>query len=275
MAYAYITVPSILNSMTKLMLYLLTTQIAYLCHCYGQAEASLDALIASLDELKPEVVAMAIQDFVPQLLSYLLVVPDHGEVKNMDLISLTKRTLGAASGLLNATSTSDQLMLGLLYIKAIQLMSIASANKPNPYSIGKTVVNRLCDYKALSMLLLSFPAGVASNDVLWYDDKSLKMKQEVFIFDLLELVSNRMDFFLDQGQKQPAVTLASAILNCLASHCDSTSIDEQPRLREAVTKSWIVVVQKDKDYPRKQKLFKHVGQKLLKRNPSLTNVIQL
>ena len=142
-AYAYITVPSILSAVTKLRLYLLTTQVAYLCHCYGQAEASLDALIVSLKELsslsnlKPEVVSVIVQDFVPQLLSYLLVVPDHGEAKNRDLLSLVKKTLGATSDLLNASSPSEQLMLGLLYIKAVQLMSIASRELTYPYSIGK------------------------------------------------------------------------------------------------------------------------------------------
>ena len=97
-------------------------------------------------------------------------------------------------------------------------------------------------------------------------------KQEKFIFDLVKLVMNRVDFFTEHGHRPQASILAFALLNCFACYCDN--LEGQPDLSAVVEKVWDVL-KKDKDYARKEKQRKIVLQKLVKRNPTLAGKLQM
>ena len=54
-AFTYITIPSIRCIRTQLKIYILTAQVAFLCHCYGQGNASVQAAIYLCQQLGPKV----------------------------------------------------------------------------------------------------------------------------------------------------------------------------------------------------------------------------
>ncbi|ODM88588.1 hypothetical protein Ocin01_18094, partial [Orchesella cincta] len=78
-AYAFITIPSLDSIYTQLQLYKLTAEVAYSNQCVSQGDACLKAAITLLSEEmeEMEVGEPLIIDYVSNLLSTLLAVPDH------------------------------------------------------------------------------------------------------------------------------------------------------------------------------------------------------
>lgn len=203
-AFAFITVPSISSLCSRLKLYLLTAQIAYQCHCFGQAEASLQeavSLIQGLSEQKSNnpdtTVAYVSQEFVPNLFAYLLVVPDGNHV------SLIKTVLGAVRNLLSSTSAAkEQLQLALLYIKAIQLLSVANWST-YPYHIN----------------------SVDSNDVLLYGNEEITVQRNNLCGGLVDQVLHRIEYFSEQDMNGTRSQLAWALFQCIVFY--SSVLDEK------------------------------------------------
>ncbi|KAL1470661.1 hypothetical protein MTO96_040306 [Rhipicephalus appendiculatus] len=80
-AYCFITIPSLSSVQSRLELYLLSGQTAYLNQCLSQGDAFLQAAI----ELLPELPAF-VEPEGGSLLSTLLVVPDHPEHEPLRLL---------------------------------------------------------------------------------------------------------------------------------------------------------------------------------------------
>ena len=77
-SFAYITIPSISNHYNQLQAHLLTAQVAYQCHCLGQAEANIEAIILllkSMKENKIDDLSAILNNFIPSFMSFMLVIP--------------------------------------------------------------------------------------------------------------------------------------------------------------------------------------------------------
>ena len=121
-------------------MYLLTCQVAYQCHSLGQAEASLEAILTLLNDLKDtktEELNNIGHHFIPNFMSYMLVVPT--SKNSLSLAKIMKATLGAVTNMYgNMSSPTDQLSLALLYVKAMELLCSAIVHHTKyPYHIGK------------------------------------------------------------------------------------------------------------------------------------------
>lgn len=128
----------------QLQLHLLCAQVAFQCRCLGQAEASIEAILDIMKGFlrdKPDYSTLSslTSDFIPSFMSYMLVVPCLGEkASSFAITKMLKTILGVPAELLAITSPADQLVLGLLYVKGIQLMITASSTRDSyPYHIGK------------------------------------------------------------------------------------------------------------------------------------------
>jgi hypothetical protein len=201
-----------------LQLYLLTAQVAYQCHCFGQAEACINAIIDLIGDMATNV-ANVLHDFLPQFVSFLLVVPDTGDDQTeMNMVALMKRTLGAATQIASISSPQEQLMIGNLYIKAIHLLAAASGPR-YPYNIG--IYQRA---RCLGLLQVHYyshysTAGVQSNDVLWYGDDRLVQGLDNLCSDLVGLVIKRMEYFSDHEMQSTRCQLTVTLYSCVSTRC--------------------------------------------------------
>ena len=56
----------------------MTAQVAYQCHCLGQAEANIEAIILllkSMKENKIDDLSAILNNFIPSFMSFMLVIP--------------------------------------------------------------------------------------------------------------------------------------------------------------------------------------------------------
>uniref|UniRef100_A0A8C4Q800 VPS35 endosomal protein-sorting factor-like n=1 Tax=Eptatretus burgeri TaxID=7764 RepID=A0A8C4Q800_EPTBU len=160
-AYSFITIPSLTASFPRLNLYLLSGQVALMNQCLAQADAFFKAAIALVAEIPRSVVVDGkarpsegyLLEYVRNLLSALLVVPDHPE---QGVLCLTR-------GLLTALQQSqwDEGSDGrvLAYISVLHLLC-AATQESYLYTVDKVdsndqlyggdpkfiqEVNRLCE----------------------------------------------------------------------------------------------------------------------------------
>ncbi|CRK98610.1 CLUMA_CG011946, isoform A [Clunio marinus] len=95
-AYSFITIPTIISTMQRLDLYLLTGEVALANMCLGQADACLEAALNLIPEMpktlevdgRPRSSEFYLQSYVTKFLSLLLVVPDSPEQGVLYLLRL-------------------------------------------------------------------------------------------------------------------------------------------------------------------------------------------
>ena len=109
-------------------LYLLSAQMAFLCRCFGQAMASLNAAIKLMAECDD--VNFVFLDFGPNLLSYLLLVPTE---ENLTLIS---QVVSICRKIEARKDFKNHFELGQFLIQMLNLLATASWTT-YPYHIRK------------------------------------------------------------------------------------------------------------------------------------------
>uniref|UniRef100_UPI00358F8339 VPS35 endosomal protein-sorting factor-like isoform X2 n=1 Tax=Myxine glutinosa TaxID=7769 RepID=UPI00358F8339 len=213
-AYSFITIPSLTASFPRLNLYLLSGQVALTNQCLAQADAFFKAAIALVAEIPRTVVVDGkarpsegyLLEYVRNLLSALLVVPDHPE---QGVLCLTR-------GLLTALQQSqwDEGSDGrvMAYISVLHLLC-ASTQESYLYTVDK----------------------VDSNDQLYGGDP--KFIQEVnslcetivgLILDHLKVLGKE-----EQTLKRQA-SVALALFSTLVSRADL----QNNRLRQLAVNLW-------------------------------------
>ncbi|XP_065065630.1 VPS35 endosomal protein-sorting factor-like isoform X3 [Rhopilema esculentum] len=220
MAYCFITIPSMIDIFQRLKLYLLSGQVALANQAIGQADAFLRTAVNLIAEvpatieidLKARTSEPYLKEFIYNLLSTLLVVPDHPE----------HGTLYLFRGLLNVVQdyaweeSSDA--RARVYLNAIVTLS-ASCQDSYLYQIDK----------------------VDSNDKLYGADKK-------FIAEVVKIVDTLLKQVLEDiisfGEKNPKVQgqLLIALINRIIISADL----ESPQMTKLALNLW----KKAQDNPR-------------------------
>eukprot|EP00795_Rhopilema_esculentum_P009301 gene9301-16999_t len=220
MAYCFITIPSMIDIFQRLKLYLLSGQVALANQAIGQADAFLRTAVNLIAEvpatieidLKARTSEPYLKEFIYNLLSTLLVVPDHPE----------HGTLYLFRGLLNVVQdyaweeSSDA--RARVYLNAIVTLS-ASCQDSYLYQIDK----------------------VDSNDKLYGADKK-------FIAEVVKIVDTLLKQVLEDiisfGEKNPKVQgqLLIALINRIIISADL----ESPQMTKLALNLW----RKAQDNPR-------------------------
>lgn len=151
-AFAHITIPSLSYDYLRLQCYLQTCQVAFQCHCIGQAEASVEAIISSLQNGKQalEGKALILSDFLPNFLAFSILLPSDSSPST----KIVKLTLKAASDMASLTSPAEQLSLMSLIVKALHCLKILSQDR-YPYHIGEFLTKNVNPSKQNGSLPLS------------------------------------------------------------------------------------------------------------------------
>jgi len=202
-AFAYITIPSISSHFQQLQAHLLTAQVAYQCHCLGQAEANIHAILTLLKQMSKDIkvkeLPAILTHFIPNFMSFMLVIPVTDNKQSMNLTKMVKTTLGALANLCKVSVPAEQMSLSLLYVKAVQVLSTAcTRQKMYPYHIN----------------------GILSNDSLFYDcDDSMISEIDKMCHQLVDLVITRIDYFREQELVGYQSQLTLRLLICIKSNC--------------------------------------------------------
>lgn len=179
-AFAYITIPSISYDYLRLQTYLQTCQVAFQCHCISQAEASVEAIISSLQQ-QPlgglEGRPLILSDFLPSFLSFVILLPSDSP-NDLVTTKLIKLTLKTASDMASLSSPAEQLSLMSLIVKSLHCLKTLGQER-YPYHIE----------------------AVASNDTLWFHQNQDFPSRTSFrlILDLLDLIISRLEYFYQQN----------------------------------------------------------------------------
>lgn len=126
-AFVFVSIPSLSSSLhQRLLLYLLTSQVAFQCHCIGQAEACIVATLRELDSGTDE--GLILSDFLPSFISYSCAL-SFDKDSDFTRASLIKATLKVSVPLAKPSSSRHQLSLIMLYIKAMTAL-VSSPHDP-------------------------------------------------------------------------------------------------------------------------------------------------
>lgn len=118
-AFVFVTIPSLSSSLhQRLLLYQLTSQVAFQCRCIGQAEACIVALLRDLGAASGNDEGLILSDFLPSFISYTCTLSFDKE-SEFTQSTLVKATLKVSVPLAKQSSGNQQLSLIKLYIKAM------------------------------------------------------------------------------------------------------------------------------------------------------------
>ena len=96
----------------------------------------------SKDTIKVKDLPSILTHFIPNFMSFMLVIPVTDSKQSMNLTKMVKTTLGALANLCKVSVPAEQMSLSLLYVKAVQVLSTAcTRQKMYPYHISKYLVH--------------------------------------------------------------------------------------------------------------------------------------
>ncbi|GFY51218.1 VPS35 endosomal protein sorting factor-like, partial [Trichonephila inaurata madagascariensis] len=198
-AYSFITIPSLMDVFSRLDLYLISGQVALLNQCLSQADAFLKSAISLIPD-SPTIIEVDnkhkstepyLLSYINNLLSTLLIVPDHPEQEPLYLIR----------GLLNVIQ-------GYSWVKVSDVKSLVYLN----------VLNLL---SALSQESYIWSIdGVDSNDALYGSDPKFIGEINKICSTLLDEILAHMKFLGDRGTFQKQSCLALELLCHIVAHGD-------------------------------------------------------
>ena len=93
-------------------------------------------------DIKVKELPAILTHFIPNFMSFMLVIPVTDNRQSMNLTKMVKTTLGALANLCKVSVPAEQMSLSLLYVTAIQLLSTACTRQTMyPYHISKYLVH--------------------------------------------------------------------------------------------------------------------------------------
>ncbi|KAF6206084.1 hypothetical protein GE061_017309 [Apolygus lucorum] len=198
-AYSFITIPSIRSDTSKLQLYLATTQVALTNQCLGQADACIKAAITLIADLPlyyemdgvPKSNEPFIQEFVKEVMSTLLVLPDCPEEGILYVTRILVNVL---------QKYSDDNNLGLitgLYLHALDLLA-AYAQPDYAYHVK----------------------GVDSNDVLYGSDPQVISEINKMCSVLLDQTLGNLQKLKEKEEIKKQSSLCFELFMRLIHHAD-------------------------------------------------------
>ena len=190
LAFAYITIPSISYDYLRLQTYLQTCQVAFQCHCIGQAEACVEAIISSLQQQPVEGRPLILSDFLPSFLSFVILLPSDSP-NDVTTTKLIKSILKAATDMASLSSSAEQLSLMSLIVKSLYCLKTLGQDR-YPYHIE----------------------AMASNDTLWFHQNQDFPSRTSFrlILDLLDLIISRLEYFYQQNMATTGNFIVAQVL---------------------------------------------------------------
>jgi len=204
-AFSFITVPSLFNAYHQLQGYLLTAQVAFQCRCLGQAKACITAVLKVLESTNKSDAVAILNDFLPNFLSYVVVVPQN-TLENYSLTKIVRKVLKSANSMTNASSPTDHALLISLYVKAIQ--AITCSQEKIAYHIDGFVTNNLLRHEA--------------------NDGEI----DLMCNDLVGMIIIRIDYLFEQNCSGLGYFAAVQLLLCLQNHFPNGKSGHHERVKE-------------------------------------------
>lgn len=201
-AYCFITIPSLSSVQSRLELYLLSGQTAYLNQCLSQGDAFLQAAIELLPELPPFVEpegGTAVQrtstepflvSYASSLLSTLLVVPDHPEHEPLRLLRGLLQVLHERPASTWTSSGGDG--RARIFLNALNLL-VALGQEHYLYHLDK----------------------VDSNDALYGGDPKFRAQLEQLCTSVLDQLLSHLRALGESGHVERQARLALELLQRL------------------------------------------------------------
>ncbi|XP_054717134.1 VPS35 endosomal protein-sorting factor-like [Uloborus diversus] len=201
-AYSFITIPSLMDVFSRLDLYLISGQVALLNQCLSQADAFLKSAISLIPEAPPTIeldnkhksTEPFLVTYISNLLSTLLIVPDHPEQEPLYLIR----------GLLNVIQDytweqhSDSKVL--IYLNVLDLLS-AMSQETYAWSIE----------------------GVDSNDALYGSDPKFISEINKICSTLIDEILAHLKYLGDKNNFKKQSHLALELFCHIIAHGDLSS----------------------------------------------------
>lgn len=198
-AYSFITIPSLMNAFSRLDLYLISGQVALLNQCLSQADAFFKSAISLIPEApatieldnKNKSTEPFLVSYISNLLSTLLLVPDHPDQEPLYLIR------GLLNVILDYTWEPNSDSKVLVYLNVINLLS-AMTQESYIWSIER----------------------VDSNDALYGGDPKFIAEVNKICSTLIDEILAHLKHLGDKGNFKKQSTLALNLLCHIVAHGD-------------------------------------------------------